>query len=103
MCRELVSSFRSYEVQDVRWSELDAQEIARVRAIPCWCEALNTERIAARHIRRMVEAERDAVVREALALQGYEEARHAALFESPMQHDRIDVPVPPPYRPRDPV
>jgi hypothetical protein len=51
----------------------------------------------------MVDAERDAVVREAIALQGYEQTRHAALFESLMQHYRIDVPVPPPCRPHDSV
>ncbi len=102
MCREFVDTFRHYQVSDVRWPELADDDLARVRAMPFWEEALNTERVAARRIRVMVEAERDPVVREAIAVQAFEEARHAGLFESLMRHYGIAAPEPPPDLPRDP-
>ncbi|HZO82592.1 MAG TPA: hypothetical protein VFB33_12940 [Candidatus Binataceae bacterium] len=102
MCQQFVDTFRSYEARDVRWPELEADDLARVRAMPFWNEALTTERIATRRIRLMVEAERDATVREAIAIQAYEEERHAALFECLMEHYGIEVPEPAPYAPRDP-
>ncbi len=102
MCRQFIDTFRNYEVRDVRWPQLEAEDLSRVRAMPFWDEALNTERIATRRIRLMVDAERDAVVREAIAMQAHEEARHAALFESLMRHYGIEVPEPAPYAPPDP-
>lgn len=101
MCREFRDTFRSYEVPDVRWPELDPDELARVRSMPFWDETLNTERLATKRIRLMVEAEKDPVMREAIAMQEHEEARHAALFESLMQYYEIEVPDPEHYEPRD--
>jgi hypothetical protein len=50
----------------------------------------------------MAEAERDPMLREAIAMQAYEEKRHAALLESMLEHYGIEIPDDPPERPRDP-
>ena len=42
----------------------------------------------------MVEAEADQIVRDAIAMQAYEESRHAELFASLMKHYAIAVPDP---------
>jgi hypothetical protein len=100
MCREFINTFGSYEVRDIRWPELDPDDLARLRAMPFWTEALNTERTAAKRIRLMVEAEQDPLVREAIAVQAHEEERHAGIFESLMREYGIEVPEPEPYMAR---
>jgi hypothetical protein len=49
----------------------------------------------------MADAEPDPILREAIAMQGYEESRHAALLESMLAHYGIPIPDTPPERPRD--
>lgn len=97
MCREFIDTFRSYEVSDIRWPELAGDDLTRLRTMPFWIEALNTERTAAKRIRLMVEAERDPLVREAVAVQAHEEERHAMTFQSLMEHYGIPVPDPDPF------
>jgi len=70
--------------------------------MPFWREALETELIATKRIRLMVEAESDRIVRDAIAMQAYEENRHAELFASLMRHYAIVLPDPDSYQPRDP-
>ncbi len=102
MCREFTRSFKAFEVSDIRWPELEPDDLARLRAMPFWGEALETEWTASSRIRLMVEAEGDSMVRDAIAMQGYEEARHAELMTSMMQHYGIALPDPEGYKPRDP-
>jgi hypothetical protein len=49
----------------------------------------------------MAEAEQDPTLRDAIALQAYEESRHAALLESMLARYGIPVPDGEPERPRD--
>ena len=50
-------------------------------SLPIWDEAVNTERETAHKVQRMADVEPDPLVREAIALQGFEEGRHAALLD----------------------
>ena len=50
----------------------------------------------------MVEAESDRILGDAIAMQAYEENRHAELFASLMTHYAIVLPDPDTYQPRDP-
>jgi hypothetical protein len=100
-CREFVDTFHAYEVRDVRWPELGPDDLARLRALPFWGEAVSSERTAGARVQAMAEAEPDPVLREAIALQGYEEHRHAALLESMLAHYAIAVPDDAAERPRD--
>lgn len=59
MCGEFERTFRSYEVKHLTWPELTPDELARVRGMPFWREALETELTATKRIRLMVEAESD--------------------------------------------
>ena len=101
-CREFVDTFRPYEVRDIQWPELTADDLARLRALPFWDEAVSSERTAGARVQAMADAERDPVLREAIAMQGYEESRHAALLESMLAHYEIASPDEPGERPRDP-
>src|SRR5689334_18367807 len=81
-CREFVDTFHPYEVRDIRWPALGDADLHRLRALPFWAEAVSSERTAGARVNAMAEAERDPVLREAIAMQGYEETRHAALLET---------------------
>jgi len=66
----------------VRWPELSDGDLQRLRALPFWAEAVSSERTAGARVHAMAEVERDQLLREAIAMQAYEESRHAALLES---------------------
>ncbi len=92
LCREFVDTFHPYEVRDIRWPELPEDELQRLRALPFWAEAVLSERTAGARVKAAADAERDPVLREAIAMQAYEESRHAALLESLLAHYRIPIP-----------
>jgi len=100
-CRVFVDTFHAYEVREVQWPTLDDEELVRLRALPFWHEAVGSERTAAARVAAMADVEPDPVLREAIAMQAYEEARHADLVESLMRHYGISVPDQAPQRPRD--
>jgi hypothetical protein len=100
-CREFVDTFDPYEVRDIRWPQLDGADLQRLRALPFWGEAVDSERTAGARVRAMAEAERDPTLRDAIALQAHEESRHAALLESMLARYGIPVPDGAPERPRD--
>jgi hypothetical protein len=101
-CREFIDTFHPYEVPEVRWPTLESPDLQRLRALPFWEEAVSSERTAGARVQAMAEAEPDPLLREAIAMQGYEESRHAALLESLLRHYGIAVPPDGPERPRDP-
>jgi hypothetical protein len=100
-CREFVDTFTEYEVRDVRWPELTDDDLHRLRALPFWGEAVSSERTASARVRAMADVERDPELREAIALQAYEEGRHAALLEAMLAHYGVPVPDGGGERPRD--
>jgi hypothetical protein len=100
-CREFVDTFDAYEVRDLRWPELDADDLHRLRALPFWGEAVSSERTAGARVLAMADVERDPELREAIAMQGYEETRHAALLETMLAHYGIDIPEGGGERPQD--
>jgi hypothetical protein len=101
-CREFVETHHVYEPRDLRWPELEPAEVERLRNLPFWGEAIGSERTAAARVRAMADVERDPVLREAIAMQAYEEERHAVLLESLLNHYRIPYPDDAAERPRDP-
>ena len=100
-CREFVDTFHPYEVRDVRWPALGDADLHRLRALPFWGEAVSSERTAGARVRAMADVEPDPELREAIAMQAYEESRHAALLESMLAHYGIAIPDGGGERPRD--
>ena len=76
-CRQFVASHRRYRPENLDWPQLDPAAAERLRAIPFWPEVLFTERRAGAIVDAYAATIADPVVREAVALQGFEEARHA--------------------------
>jgi hypothetical protein len=101
-CREFTRTFNPYEVRALAWPVLDGADVGRLRALPFWEEAVLSERTAGARVRAAADAERDPVLREAIALQAYEESRHAELLEALLRQYGIPVPEGGPPRFADP-
>ena len=79
-CESFVSTHVAFEPENLPWPELDPTSLARLRAIPIWTMALEAEVNAGKMLSGFAKTEPDPLVRQALALQGYEEDRHGRLL-----------------------
>ncbi len=103
-CATFIDTHKPFEPGDIRWPDLDAESLERLRGLPIWNQAVRTEAETALKVQCLGEAERDPVLARAIALQGYEEGRHAELLKLLTQHYGIEVePYPDPMPPADPV
>jgi hypothetical protein len=101
-CRSFLESHKVYVPEELPWPELDILSLQRLRALPFWEEALNTEQEAGMMVNAYAATVTDPLVREAIALQGWEETRHAQLLQFVIHHYGITVaerPVAPPPGP----
>src|SRR4029078_4061703 len=74
------------------WPELDDAALQRLRAVPFWEEVFYTERRAGAIVSAFTETVTDPVLREALALQGEEETRHAKMIRVMIDRYGLDAP-----------
>ncbi len=95
-CRSFMESHKEYEPEQLPWPDLDDAALNRLRAIPFWEEALNTELRAGAKVDAYTAKIADPLVREAIALQGMEESRHGRLFQFMIQHYGIEISGHPP-------
>jgi hypothetical protein len=79
-CRDFIASHCGFEPKTLTWPELDEPALDRLRAIPFWQEVLYTERRAGAIVDAYAQTIADPLVHQAVALQGFEEARHAELL-----------------------
>ena len=79
-CAQFITSHDRYNPETFAWPDLDEAALGRLRAIPFWPEVLYTERRAGAIVDAYAATIADPMVREAVALQGFEEARHADLL-----------------------
>jgi hypothetical protein len=90
-CRSFIDSHQLYEPENLPWPQLDGAALDRLRSIPFWEEALDTERQAGVMVSAFAATVSDPLIREAISLQGQEEARHARLLEYMIRHYDIRV------------
>lgn len=100
-CREFLDTHHAYAPEDIRWPDLDAGARERLRGLPFWGEAVGSERTAAARVRAMADVERDPLLREAIAMQAYEEERHAKLLDHLLKFYDIPFPDEKAEQPRD--
>jgi hypothetical protein len=79
-CRRFIASHCRFDPATLAWPDLDDAALARLRGIPFWQEVLYTERRAGAIVSAYAQTIADPLVREAVTLQGFEEARHAELL-----------------------
>ena len=80
-CQNFFQTHRQYEPETLPWPELDSLTINRVRGIPFWSEAIRIENKAGIMVSAFADTIADPVIKEAIALQGQEEARHSRLIK----------------------
>lgn len=90
-CRQFIETHQRFDPERLPWPELDAAALGRMRGVPFWQEVLHTERRAGAIVRAFAETIADPLVREAVDLQGVEEARHAQLLEVMIRRYGIEV------------
>jgi hypothetical protein len=98
LCHEFTTTHRAFDPASLPWPALDANAVGKLRALPFWDEAIRTERRTGAKVCAYADLEFPPLLREAVALQGYEETRHALLLETLITRYGIDV-DPGPQRP----
>jgi hypothetical protein len=79
-CQTFIATHRPFEPKDIVWPELDEESLTRLKNLPVWDEAARTEAATAVKVQTLGETETDPILKEAIALQGYEEGRHAEII-----------------------
>lgn len=90
-CRQFMETHEHYDPTTLAWPELDSAQLDRLRSVPFWQEVYHTERRAGAIVAAFTPTVQDAVVREAVALQGFEEARHAELIRVMIDRYGLDA------------
>ena len=90
-CRHFIESHCRFDPTTLAWPDLDEGALDRLRAIPFWQEVLYTERRAGAIVAAYAETIADPLVRRAVALQAFEEARHGELLREMIQRYHIAV------------
>jgi hypothetical protein len=91
-CRAFIDTHDPYDPFAIDWPTVEPEALARLRAMPFWGEAISTERDVAKKVQALAPLEPDPLMREAIALQGYEEGRHSALLHEMLRHYEIPMP-----------
>ncbi len=103
-CRTFIQTHDPFVPAEIRWPDLDAEGLERLKGLPVWNEAARTEAATAVKVQSLGKVERDPLLAEAISLQGYEEARHADVIQRLTRHYGIPVDAfPPPPEPADPT
>ena len=90
-CKQFIDTYQDYDPETLPWPELTDVELARLRGVPFWQEVYHTERRAGAIVDAFTPQVTDPVVREAVALQGLEERRHADLIRVMIERYGIDA------------
>jgi hypothetical protein len=97
-CSDFMATYQDYNPETLPWPELDAGALGRLRAVPFWQEVLHTERRAGAIVKAFTATIDDPELKEAVALQGFEEARHAELLRVMIARygiDAVELPLDP--------
>jgi hypothetical protein len=92
-CDSFIATHNRYEPQEMPWPQLDDVSLARLRAIPVWTMALDTEISAGSMLEGFAKTESDPLVRQALALQGFEEDRHGRILSEMIRRYNLRVEI----------
>ncbi|HEY3784093.1 MAG TPA: hypothetical protein VGL55_02305 [Steroidobacteraceae bacterium] len=98
--RFFLDSHVEYEPAAAPWPPLTAASLARLVSLPFWQDALSTENVTSSAVTAAAALEPDPLLRRAIALQGFEERRHAHLLLELTAHYGIPVHPPERFEPR---
>src|ERR1700754_4111799 len=90
-CRHFMQTYTAYDPETLPWPDLDAAALQRLKSVPFWEEVFYTERRAGAIVKAFTATITDPVLKEAVALQGLEETRHAQLIRVMIEKYGIDA------------
>jgi hypothetical protein len=90
-CRDFTESYQEFDPETLPWPDLDEAALQRLKSVPFWQEVLHTERRAGALVRAFAETITDPMLRQAIDLQGFEEARHADLLRVLIRRYGVDA------------
>jgi hypothetical protein len=90
-CKQFMDTYQDYDPNTLPWPELSDADLERLRGVPFWQEVYHTERRAGAIVDAFTPHVTDLVVQEAIALQGFEERRHADLIRVMIERYGIDA------------
>ena len=90
-CRQFIETHELYDPATLPWPELDEAQLGRLRSVPFWQEVYHTERRAGAIVAAFTPTVQDPIVREAVALEGVEETRHANLIRVMIDRYGLDA------------
>src|SRR5580698_3084625 len=90
-CRQFMQTYTEFDPHTLPWPELNEAQLKRLKSVPFWEEVFYTERRAGAIVKEFVKTVQDPVMKQAVALQGFEEARHAELIRVMIDKYGIDA------------
>jgi hypothetical protein len=90
-CKHFMQTYTEFDPDTLPWPQLDEAALTRLKSVPFWEEVFYTERRAGAIVAEFVKTVKDPVMKEAVALQGFEEARHAKLIRVMIEKYGIDA------------
>lgn len=97
-CRMLIDTFDGYKPAVIAWPTLDKDALQRITSLPFWDVAVQTEGFASIRVQRLADTITDPLLKEAVALDAFEEARHKHVLEHMIRFYRIPLKPEPAYQ-----
>lgn len=102
-CRMLLDTHNPYKPAVIVWPKLDPEALQRVTSLPIWDIAVQTEGRAQLRVSAYTALVNDPLLREALVMDGGEEARHKVVLGKLVEFYGISLAPEPAYQmPKDP-
>ncbi|MCW5772974.1 MAG: ferritin-like domain-containing protein [Rhodospirillaceae bacterium] len=100
-CRMLLDTYDPYKPAVIPWPTLAPDALARLTGLPFWDIAVETELHTSKNMQVIADATKDPLIREAIALNAFEERRHKIVLENMIRFYGIEIEpdesfVPPP-------
>ncbi len=90
-CRMLLDTYDPYKPAVIDWPELDSDALARLTGLPFWDIAVETEIHTSRVMQAIADTTDDPLIREAIALNAFEERRHKEVLENMIRFYGIEI------------
>lgn len=97
-CRMLLDTFDPYKPAVIDWPPLEPDALQRLTSLPFWDVAVQTEGYASARVQRLADTLSDPLLKEAVALDAFEEARHKNVLEYMLKAYRIPLKPEPAYK-----
>jgi len=81
-CRMLLETFDPYKPAIIPWPTLAPDALARLTGLPFWDIAVETELHTSKNMQAIADTTADPLIREAIALNAFEERRHKVVLEN---------------------